>query len=189
MKNTYTSEWWAKQKYVDAISRKVKLQRLLWIIVWALFASWMPYFVGNQWRVLLLRIFGLKCKKNIVCFPTIKVWAPWNIEFGSSVAIDDFVNLYSAEKIVIGSKVSISRDCFICTASHNIHYPSLPLKVAPITISDGVWIGARSIVLPGVTIGEGAIVAAGSVVTKDVDAWTIVGGNPARIIKKRELHW
>ena len=55
------------------------------------------------------------------------------------------------------------------------------------TIGDGVWIGARAIILPGVTIGEGAVVAAGAVVTKDVDPWAVVGGNPAKFIKKREL--
>ncbi len=56
---------------------------------------------------------------------------------------------------------------------------------APITICDGVWIGARAIILPGVTMGEGAVVAAGAVVTKDVESWAVVGGNPAKFIKKR----
>ena len=56
-----------------------------------------------------------------------------------------------------------------------------------ITIGDGVWLGARAIILPGVTIGEGAVVAAGAVVTKDVEPWAVVGGNPAKFIKKREL--
>ena len=119
--------------------------------------------------------------------PSAKVWAPWNLKVGCCVAIDDYVNLYSVDKITIGSKVAISREAFICTASHDITKPNRPLVTAPITICDGVWIGARAIILPGVTIGEGAVVAAGAVVTKDVEPFTVVGGNPAKFIKKREL--
>ena len=106
---------------------------------------------------------------------------------GDMNPIDDEGNLYSAAKITIGTKVAISREAFICTASHDITKPERPLFTAPITICDGVWIGARAIILPGVTIGEGAVVAAGAVVTKDVDPFTVVGGNPAKFIKKREL--
>ena len=106
---------------------------------------------------------------------------------GSYVAIDDKVNLYSADKIIIGTKVAISRESFICTASHDITKPNRPLVTAPITICDGVWIGARAIILPGVTIGEGSVVAAGAVVTKNVDPFTVVGGNPAKFIKRRVL--
>ena len=119
--------------------------------------------------------------------PSVKIWAPWNLKVGCAVAIDDEVNLYSVDKIAIGSKVAISREAFICTASHDITKPNRPLVTAPITICDGVWIGARAIILPGVTIGEGAIIAAGAVVTKDVEPFTVVGGNPAKFIKNREM--
>ena len=182
----FDSSWWAKQDYLEGLARSVKLRRLLWIVIWGICAKWMPYFVGNHWRVLLLRMFGMRHCGCVCCYPSVKVWAPWNIELGRHVAIDDAVNLYSADKIRIGTKVAISREAFICTASHDITKPNRPLVTAPITICDGVWIGARAIVLPGVTIGEGAIVAAGAVVTKDVEPWTVVGGNPARVIKKRE---
>lgn len=183
----YSSEWWAKRDYHDSLSHGIKLKRLLWIVVWHSLASWMPYFVGKKWRNFLLHCFGMKYKGRVSFYPSSKVWAPWNLELGSYVAIDDSVNLYSADKIKIGTKVAISREAFICTASHDISKPNRPLVTAPITICDGVWIGARAIVLPGVTIGEGAVVAAGAVVTKDVEPWTVVGGNPAKFIKKREL--
>lgn len=183
----YDSGWWARQYYVDSLPRSVKLRRLVWIVIWCLCARWMPYFVGNRWRMMLLRLFGMKDEGHVGFYPSSRVWAPWNLELGSYVAIDDEVNLYSPAKIKIGTKVAISREAFICTASHDITKPNRPLVTAPITICDGVWIGARAIVLPGVTIGEGAVVAAGAVVTKDVEPWTVVGGNPAKIIKKREL--
>lgn len=183
----YESEWWALQRYVDGVPRMVKVKRFAWLITWSMLAKWMPYFVGRRWRALLLSLFGMKHKGHVGVYPSCKVWAPWNVEMGSWVAIDDEVNLYSADKITIGTKVAISREAFICTASHDITKPNRPLIMAPITIGDGVWIGARAIILPGVTIGEGAIVAAGAVVTKDVEPWTVVAGNPAKFIKKREL--
>lgn len=183
----YVSEWWAEQYYVDSLPIGVKLRRLAWICAWWLFAKWTPYFIGWGWRNCWLRMFGMKDRGHVGFYPSVKVWAPWNLELGSYVAIDDGVNLYSAAKITIGTKVAISREAFICTATHDISKPNRPLILKPITICDGVWIGARAIILPGVTIGEGAVVAAGAVVTKDVEPWTVVGGNPAKIIKMREL--
>ena len=183
----FDSDWWAQQYYNDALPRSLKLRRLRWILVWALTTFWMPYFLGNKWRIFVLKCFGMKHCGHVAVYPTAKVWAPWNVEMGSWVAIDDEVNLYSADKITIGTKVAISREAFICTASHDITRPNRPLITAPITICDGVWIGARAIILPGVTIGEGAVVAAGAVVTKDVEPFTVVAGNPAKFIKKRVL--
>lgn len=184
----YESSWWAKQDYCDPLPRSVKIRRLFWLLAWGLGASWMPYFVGRRWRNFLLRLFGMKhagCQIGV--YPSARIWAPWNLTVGKCVAIDDQVNLYSAAPITIGSKVAISREAFICTASHDISKPNRPLVTAPITICDGVWIGARAIVLPGVTVGEGAVVGAGAVVTKDVAPWTVVAGNPAKFIKQREL--
>ena len=184
----YDSAWWAKQTYHDSLPKSVKWRRLVWLCAWTLLARWMPYFVARQWRIWLLRLFGMRDYGNVAFYPSVRVWAPWNLELGSFVAIDDEVNLYSAAKITIGTKVAISREAFICTASHDITKANRPLVVAPITICDGVWIGARAIVLPGVTVGEGAVVAAGAVVTKDVPPWTAVAGNPAREVKKRVLN-
>ena len=183
----YPSDWWAKQDYHTAIPAAVRVRRLLWIAVWMVFARWHPYFLFGKWRVALLSLFGMKNGGEDSFYPSVRVWAPWNIEIGKHVAIDDDVNLYSVDRIKIGTKVAISREAFICTATHDITRPNRPLVTAPITICDGVWIGARAIILPGVTIGEGAVVAAGAVVTKDVDPWSVVGGNPAKVIKKRVL--
>lgn len=183
----YSSEWWSRQRYVDVIQRSDKWRRFRWLMAWQIFAKWLPYFVGNKWRIWLLTRFGMRHCGHVSVYPSVNVWAPWNVEMGSYVAIDDCVNLYSVDKITIGTKVAISREALICTASHDITKPNRPLVTAPITIGDGVWIGARAIILPGVTIGEGAVVAAGAVVTKDVDPWTVVGGNPAKFIKMRKL--
>jgi putative colanic acid biosynthesis acetyltransferase WcaF len=183
----FSSEWWAAQVYVDGISKTIKRKRLAWCVLWGVLAKWMPFYVGRSWRVFVLERFGMKHNGHVTIYPTVKVWAPWNVEMGSYVAIDDGVNLYSADRIKIGTKVAISRNSFICTASHDITKANRPLVTAPIEICDGVWIGAHAIILPGVTVGEGAVVGACAVVTKDVEPWTVVAGNPARVIKKRTI--
>lgn len=184
----YPTEWWAKQSYNTPTSRTVRRRRLKWLIVWRLLIKPFPYFLGNKFRLWLTSLHGLKHDGHVSIYPNVQIWAPWNIKMGSYVAIDSDVNLYSADNIVIGTKVAISREAFICTASHDINYANRPLITAPINICDGVWIGAKATILPGVTIGEGAVVAANSVVTKDVPAWAVVAGNPAKIIKYRHLN-
>lgn len=187
----FDSKWWKEQEYISQTSNSERFRRFLWGFIYKLLFRTTPYrlplFKFGAWRQWLLKKMGTKCDGGLATHPTMAVWAPWNLSLGYSVAIDELVNLYSVDKITIGSKVAISREAFICTASHDITKPNRPLITAPITICDGVWIGARAIVLPGVTIGEGAVVAAGAVVTKDVPAWAVVGGNPAKIIKMREM--
>ena len=94
---------------------------------------------------------------------------------------------YGLDKISIGNNCCIGDDVYLLTGAHDVSSVHFDLVTKPITIMDNVWIATGAIVLPGVTIGEGAVVAAGAVVTKDVEPWTVVAGNPAKFIKKREL--
>lgn len=113
---------------------------------------------------------------------------PWKVTIGTGSFIGDESWLYAMAPIEIGNDVCISEKVFILTGTHDVMSPSFDLITKPITIEDKVWIATGVIVLPGVTIGEGAVVGAGAVVTKDVEPWTIVAGNPARFIKKRVLN-
>ena len=81
--------------------------------------------------------------------------------------------------------VTISQDCYICNGTHDLSKSSLPLMIGVIEIKSCVFIGAKALILPGLTIGEYAVIGAGSVVTKNVEPWVVVGGNPAKFIKKR----
>lgn len=176
--------------YKNTFSFKQKCARLLWGVVNTLFfrptlARIYPF---QLWRNLLLRIFGARTWYQAQYFPSAKIWAPWNLRTGRSVAIDEDVDLYNVAPITIGHMVSISRRAFLCTASHDISDIGRPLTTAPIKIGNGVWIGAEAYIGPGVTIGEGAVIAARSVVVKDVPAWTVVGGNPAKFIKERPVN-
>jgi maltose O-acetyltransferase len=85
----------------------------------------------------------------------------------------------------IGDYVSISPGVWILTDSHDMHDPLFREVLAPVTIGNHAWIGSRALILPGVTVGEGAVVAAGAVVTSDVEPYTVVGGVPARPIGTR----
>lgn len=167
-----------------------KIARLVWgIVSCCLYRVTLDKIrILEWWRIFLLKCFGAKVGKGThSVYSTARIWAPWNLTLGSRVALSQCVNVYSVDKITIGDNTVVSREVFLCTASHDISSPIMELKTAPLTIGSDCWICARAIILPGVKIGDGAVVAAGSVVTKDVEPWTVVGGNPAKFIKKREL--
>ena len=106
---------------------------------------------------------------------------------GPYSCLSEHVDCYAVDQIILGKNVTVSQGAFLCTASHDISSPIMELTTKSLIIEDNVWVCARAIVLPGVTLHEGCVVAAGAVVTKDVPAWTIVGGNPAKPIGTRTI--
>ena len=99
----------------------------------------------------------------------------------------DGVECYNVAPVTIGAHSTISQGAFLCTASHDITDPCHQLVTAPIVIEDQVWVGARAFIGMGVVVRQGAVVGATASVYKNVEPWTVVGGNPARFIKKREI--
>lgn len=176
--------------YKNRHSGKSKFARVLWGIVWLFLFRPTPdrgirFFV--RWRIWLLRLFGAKIGSHCAVRNTCNIWQPWNLEIGDWVSLSEECDIYSVDKIKIGHRSTISRGAFLCCASHDVTSPIMELTYAPITIGHDAWVAGRAIVMPGVSIGDGAVVGAGAVVLKDVEPWTIVGGNPAKFIKKREL--
>ena len=161
--------------------------RFLWEVVWMFGGRWTPRWALNGWRRLLMRAFGAKVGKGVRLQGGAEIWQPWRIRIGANSWIDGTANLYSVDDVRIGHDAVISEEAYICTASHDLASKTFALTSAPIEIGDYAWICARAVILPGVKVGEGAVVAAGSVVTKDVEPWTVVGGVPAKFIKKREI--
>ncbi len=106
---------------------------------------------------------------------------------GDYSCLSENVDCYSVDKITIGKQVVVSQGAFLCCASHDISSQIMELTYKPITIKDNAWVAAEAFIGPGVNIGEGAVVGARAVVTKDVAPWTVVAGNPAKFIKKRVL--
>jgi putative colanic acid biosynthesis acetyltransferase WcaF len=175
------------EKYTDALTLKNKLARLCWNVFYAFFFRLFGGPIFRYWRSLLLRLWGAKVGRRCAIAASAKIWAPWNLELGDYVAIASRAEVYNVANIKIGSNVTISQDSYLCTASHDISKLKKPLVFSPLSVEDSAWVTARAIILPGVTVGEGAVVAAGAVVTKDVEPWTVVGGNPAKVIKKRVI--
>jgi len=99
--------------------------------------------------------------------------------------LSHFVDCYCVDKIQIGRHATVSQYSYLCSASHDYNQSHLPLVTAPIVIGDHAWLMADTFVGPGVTIGEGAVVAARSTVIRDIDSWTVVAGLPAKKIGER----
>jgi putative colanic acid biosynthesis acetyltransferase WcaF len=163
-----------------------KLGRVLWGIVWLLLyrPSPKPF---HFWRRFLLRLFGAKIGRGSHPHASVRIWAPWNLELGDHSCLGHEVDCYCVAPIAIGAHATVSQYSYLCTASHNIEQPDMPLVTAPITIGDGAWITADVFVGPGVTIGDGAVVGVRATVLEDVEPWTVVGGNPARFLRMRGL--
>ena len=174
-------------KYVDTIPKSIKLKRAIWNIVWLFAFRPTPRWALHGWRRSLLRMFGAKIGKGSKISPSCFVWAPWNLEMGDYSALGDNVDCYTMNKIIIGSKVAVSQRSFLCTGSHAIDTLLRPLITAPIVIHNHVWIAAECFVHPGITIGEGSVVGARSVVIKDIPEWTICTGHPCKPLRKREI--
>jgi putative colanic acid biosynthesis acetyltransferase WcaF len=174
-------------KYQCASSRKEQIKRMLWNIVWTVFARPIPRSMFNSWKLFLLRCFGAKVHKTAVVYSGAKIYAPWNLEMGAYSCIASGVDCYNANKITIGAHSTISQKVSLYTASHDINTSNFKWFSKPIVIENQVWVAAESFVMAGVKIGEGAVVGARAAVFKDVEPWTVVGGNPAKFIKKREI--
>lgn len=163
-----------------------KVGRVCWSVVWLLLYRPSPK-IFHRWRSFLLRLFGAKIGKGAHLYPSARIWAPWNLEMGNHSCMSHYVDCYSVDKITIGPHATVSQYSYLCTASHDIEDPHMPLVTAPIFIEEGAWVTADVFIGPGVTIGRGAVVGVRSAVFKDVDPWTVVAGNPAKYIRNREL--
>ena len=104
---------------------------------------------------------------------------------GDESGLDDEVYCYSIASIEIGKRVVISRGAFLCTGTHNYNDPSFQLEARPIKIKSNAWVAAEVFICPGVTVEEGAVLGARSVVTRDMPAWTVCGGHPCRPLHRR----
>ena len=155
-------------------------------ILWAIVNVTLFRVVSTRRRFSLLRMFGAKVRSGEIS-RLVKIYAPWNLENEHSFCIGPNVEIYNKGKVFLGVQVIISQGTYICTASHDVSSPNMELITKPIRIESQAWIAAKSTILPGVTVGEGAVVGCGSVVTKDVEPWTIVAGNPARVVGKRVI--
>ena len=159
-----------------------RLARGLWQLSWAVLARRTPRPL-HAWRVLVLRAWGAKIGAGCRVYADAEIWAPWQLTMGDGAVIGDRAEIYNVAPITLGPRSVVSQQAFLCSASHDHRREDFPLTTAPITLGERAWVAARAIVLPGIAIGDGAVVGAGSVVTRDVAAGCTVAGNPARVIR------
>ena len=168
------------------LSLRNKIGRAVWHLVWLFLFRPTPR-PFHPWRCLLLRLFGAKIGKAVHPYPSVRIWAPWNLEMDDHSCLSEHVECYCVDKIRIGAHATVSQYSFLCTASHDYTDLSMPLTTAPITIGARAWITADVFIAPGITIGEGAVIIARSSVFSDIEPWVVAAGNPAKQLKERIL--
>ena len=174
-------------KYENHLGKKHQVVRLLWGLTWGLLARPFPRSLCSGWKRMLLRLFGAKIDNTAVVYSSASVYYPANLVMGRFSCLASDVDCYNVAPIIIKDNVTVSQGAYLCTASHDITDPLHPLITAQIVLENQAWIAAGAFVGMGVTIGEGAVVGARAAAFKNVEPWTVVGGNPAKVIKERVL--
>lgn len=176
-----------ESKYVNHLGRKHQVVRLIWSCTWTLCCRWLPRSVGSGWKRFILRLFGAQIAPTAVVYSTAKIYYPSNLQMDDYACLASDVDCYNVALVSIGRFATVSQSAMLCTASHDIDSVNHELISAPISIGDNAWIGARAFVAMGVSIGEGAVVGATASVYKSIEPYNVVGGNPAKILRKRDL--
>lgn len=141
--------------------------------------------IPNPLRKYYLRLYGFNIGRNSSIHRLCRFFHIGKLVIGDNSTVNFGCFLDNRRGIFIGNNVGIAHNTKIYTLGHDINDPEFKTKGAPVYIEDNSFIFSNSLIMPGVTIGEGAVVLAGSVVTKNVEPWTVVGGNPATKIRTR----
>jgi putative colanic acid biosynthesis acetyltransferase WcaF len=160
---------------------------ILWYLIKMIFfLSAFPW--PSRLKVALLRGFGAKVGKGVVIQPRTSIHLPWRLQIGNHCWIGQNCELQSMAQITLEDHVALAHEVFLATGNHDYKDSTMPYRNEPILIKRGTWVASRVFVGPGVCVGEGCVLGAGSVVTKSVPAWSIVQGNPAVVVRKRVMN-
>jgi putative colanic acid biosynthesis acetyltransferase WcaF len=160
--------------------------RIAWHLVWALACRWTPRQM-LRWRAFVLRLFGAEIGTAVLVFGSVRIEFPNRLKLGDYSALGPRVWVYNFSEVDIGHHCLISQDTVLCTASHDYETPNLDFFSKPIRIASESWVAAETFVMPGVTIGQGAVIGARSLVTKDMPEWMVCAGHPCKPIKPRRV--
>ena len=141
----------------------------------------------NGLRIFFLKIFGAKLGSGVVIKPNVNIKYPWKVEIGNNVWIGEQVWIDNLGKVKIGDNVCLSQGAMLLCGNHNYKKVEFDLVVGNITLEEGVWIGAHSVVCPGVSCKSHSILSVNSVAVKTLEPYTIYQGNPAVVVRKREF--
>ena len=163
-----------------------RLKILLWYFVNTLFFI-NPLNPFSGLKIVLLKLFGAKIGKGVHIKPGVHIKYPWLLEIGNHVWIGENVWIDNLAKVTIKNHVCISQGAMLLCGNHNYKKATFDLIVGEIVLEEGAWVGANSVVCPGVTLNSHAILAVGSVATNDLESYTINQGNPATKIRERKF--
>lgn len=163
-----------------------KIKSRLWGIVNLTLFRWTPFFMRRT-RIAILKTFGANIDWSCSVNGGARIIDPWNLTLGALSSIDSECCIRCRGTVRIGERCCISRGVDILSGSHDINSTRFEMITSPVIVNNNVWIATKSIVNKGITIGEGSVIAAGSVVVKNVEPWSVIGGNPAKFIKKRVI--
>lgn len=175
--STYNNNWYNPGS---------SLKRILWLYINSIFLK-SSFFPFNSLKVFLLRFFGAKIGKEVVIKPSVNIKYPWKLIIGDYVWIGEEVWIDNLDNVIIGNHTCISQGALLLCGNHNYKKSSFDLIIKPITIEEGVWIGAKSVVCGGVTCYSHSVLSVASVATHSLEAYSIYQGNPCQKIKVREI--
>jgi len=163
-----------------------RLKVLVWYFLnYGIMNSAFPWPYGL--KSALLRMFGAKVGKGLVIKTKVRIKNPWRLTIGDHCWIGESVWIDNLEDVVLGNNVCVSQGALLLTGNHDYKKSDFPYRLGKITIEDGVWIGAQSVVCPGVVCRSHAILTVSSVATKNLEAWGIYTGNPAVAVRERVI--
>ncbi len=161
-----------------------RIRRLVWQVV-AFFVFRYTPAPFHGWRCIVLRVFGASIGKSNFIYPSAKIWAPWLLKTGDVVTLGPLCEVYNPGGVFIDHHCIVSQGAYLCGATHDPDDPAFPFIAKKIELGAYSWVCARAVVLPGVTMGEGAVLGAAAVASRSLAPWTIHAGNPARLIRAR----
>lgn len=165
---------------------KNRLLRTAWRLMWLLAARWTPPPL-HFWRNTLLNLFGARVAMSAHIYSSVEIWAPWNLNVAEFGSMAPNVRCYNMAPITIGYKAVVSQGAYLCTGTHDYRSPAFTLFARPISVGARAWICADAFVGPGVTVGDGAVLAAAGAAFHDLDPWTVYVGNPAAARRARPV--
>jgi putative colanic acid biosynthesis acetyltransferase WcaF len=175
---SYNNDWFKPGKSA--------LIRLIWYITNSLFINSYCLPISSIKRS-LLRLFGANIGKGVVIKPKVNIKYPWKLTIGDYTWIGEKVWIDNLDNVIIGKNCCLSQEAMLLCGNHNYRKASFDLIIKSITLKDGSWVGAKTVVCPGVIINENAILSVGSIATKNLEANSIYQGNPAIKIKTRVI--
>jgi len=161
-------------------------KRTLWYFTSLLFFQ-NSFFPFSPFKIFLLRIFGAKVGKGVLLKPDVSIKYPWKLYVGDFTWIGEKVWIDNLADVTIGKNVCLSQGSYLLTGNHNYKSPDFNLITKSIVLEEGVWIGAKAVVCPGVTCKSHAVLAVNSVATRDLEPYSIYQGNPAIRVKERQM--